>query len=126
VNNRTTLGLVFNGGVFSRKANAIAAIDWMGPDYQVDSSINTWGENNVQFNRGGLNVNGKHKINEQSELTADIDYVRFTIHSNQNYQTQLSDPGSEILATKGNFPSKLDIVTARVDYSRRFDKGAGC
>lgn len=122
VNNKTTLGLVFNGGIFERKANAFSAIDWMGPDYQIDSSINTWGENNSKFERGGLTLNARHKIDEHSELTADIDYVRFTIHSDQNYQTQLSDPGSEILATKGNFPSRLDIVTAKVDYSRRFSK----
>ena len=120
VNNKTTLGLVFNGGIFDRKANAFAAIDWMGPDYQIDSSINTWGQNNVEFKRAGVNLNGKHKINEHSELTADIDYVRFTIHSDQNYQTQLSTSGSNIEATKGNFPSKLDIITAKVDYSRRF------
>src|SRR5690606_21002724 len=61
-------------------------------------------------------------INEHSELTADVDYVRFTIHSDQNYQTQLSVPGSSIEATRGNFPSKLDIITAKVDYSRRFNK----
>lgn len=122
VNNQTTLGLVFNGGLFNRTANAFAAIDWMGPDYQIDSSINTWGENNTEFKRGGLTLNGKHKIDEHSEITADIDYVRFNIYSGQNYQTQLSDPGSDILATKGNFPSKLDILTAKADYSRRFSK----
>src|SRR5690606_15373770 len=122
VNNKTTLGLVFNGGLFNRKAKAFAAIDWMGPDYQIDSSINTWGENNIEFKRGGINLYLRHKINEHSELTADVDYVRFTIHSDQNYQTQLSVPGSSIEATRGNFPSKLDIITAKVDYSRRFNK----
>lgn len=122
VNNQTTLGLVFNGSLFKRKANALAAIDWMGPDFQIDSSINTWGENNVEFKRNGITLYARHKINEHSELTADLDYFRFTIHSDQNYQTQLSTPGSEIAATKGNFPSGLDIITAKADYSRRFSK----
>ncbi len=109
-------------GSLTGKLIAFAAIDWMGPDYQIDSSINTWGENNTEFKRGGVTLNGKHKIDEHSEITADIDYVRFNIHSDQNYQTQLADPGSDILATKGNFPSKLDILTAKADYSRRFSK----
>jgi hypothetical protein len=122
VNTRTTLGIVFNGGIFDRRSNAFAAINWMGPDYQIDSSINTWGENKSKFKRAGVNVNGKHKIDEHSELTADLDYVRFTINAGQNYQTQLATPGSQILATKGNFPSKLDIITAKADYSRRFSK----
>lgn len=120
VNNRTTLGLVFNGGIFKRKANAFASIDWMGPDYQIDSSINTWGENNTEFKRGGINIYGKHKIDDHAELTADLDYVRFNINANQNYQTQLSAPGSDVLATKGNFPSKLEIITGKADYTRRF------
>ncbi len=122
VNNRTTLGLVFNGGIFNRKANAFAAIDWMGPDYIIDSSINTWGQNNTEFKRGGINLYGKHQIDEHTELTGDLDYVRFTINGDQNYRTQLATPGSEVLATKGDFPSKLDILTAKVDYSRRFKR----
>jgi iron complex outermembrane receptor protein len=119
---RTTFGLVFTGGIFDRKSKSYSTIDWMDANYHIDSSIITRGENNLKFKRGGVNVNGKHKIDEHSELTADLDYVRFTINGDQNYQTQLVGPGSDILATKGNIPSKLDIVTAKVDYSRRFNK----
>jgi iron complex outermembrane receptor protein len=120
VNQKTTLGLVFIGGMFNRRATSFAAIDWMDPAHHIDSSINTWGENNRNFQSYALNVNGRHKIDEHSELTANLDYVRFTIKGDQNYQTQLVAPGSDIAATKGNTPSKLDILTAKVDYSRRF------
>ncbi|MEO5563514.1 MAG: outer membrane beta-barrel family protein, partial [Chitinophagaceae bacterium] len=124
VSNKTTLGLVFNGGLFNRNAKSFAAIDWMDPNHHIDSSINTWGRNNSEFKRGGVSINGKHKINDHSELTADLDYVRFTIHGDQNYETQLVAPGSEKFITKGNIPSKLDILTAKVDYSRRFKRFA--
>ena len=120
LSNKTTLGLVFNGGLFDRRARSFAAIDWMDPNHVIDSSINTWGANNSEFRRGGINIYGKHKIDEHSELTADVDYVRFTIHTDQNYQTQLSVPGSEKIITKGNIPSRLDIITAKVDYTRQF------
>ncbi|HEX7903975.1 MAG TPA: outer membrane beta-barrel protein [Chitinophagaceae bacterium] len=122
VSKQTTLGLVFTGGIFDRKARSYSAIDWMDPNYHVDSSINTWGENNLTFKRGGVNLNAKHKIDESSELTADLDYVKFAINGNQNYQTQLVAPGSIISATKGNIPSRLNIVTAKIDYSRHFKK----
>ncbi|HSC52653.1 MAG TPA: outer membrane beta-barrel protein [Phnomibacter sp.] len=122
VNNRTTVGLIYNGGIFDNTSNAFAAIDWMGPDYIIDSSINTWGENSSRFKRNGLNINGRHKIDEHSELIVDLDYVKFSINSDQNYQTQLVEPGSDISATKGSFPSRLDIITAKADYSRRFGK----
>jgi iron complex outermembrane recepter protein len=118
----TTFGLVFTGGVFSRKATSTSSIDWMDPDHNIDSSINTWGNNNRNFKRGGLNLNGRFKLAGESELAIDLDYVDFSIKGDQQYQTQLSTPGSDIEATKGNIPSKLKIFTAKADYSKRFKK----
>ena len=120
--NKTTFGLAFTGGIFNRNARSFAAIDWMDAQYNIDSSINTWGTNNTYFKRGGINLNGRHKIDERSEISADLDYVRFHINGNQNYQTQLAVPGSEISATKGNIPSALEIVTVKADYSKRFSQ----
>lgn len=122
VSKKTTLGLIFTGGIFDRKSRSVSIIDWMDPNHHIDSSINTSGDNNLEFKRGGVNLNGKHKINETSEITADLDYVKFNINGDQNYQTQLVAPGSTISATNGNTPSRLDIVTAKIDYSKRFKK----
>lgn len=122
VNKKTTLGLVFTGGLFTRNAKSYSEINWMDPAHNIDSSINTWGENNRRFKRGGVNANGRFKINESSELTADLDYVSFTINGDQNYQTQLVSPGSDIAATQGNTPSRLNIFSAKTDYSKRFKK----
>lgn len=118
----TTFGVVFTGGFFSRKGTSTSSIDWMDPYYSIDSSINTWGNNNRKFKRGGLNINGRFKLNGGSELAVDLDYVNFTIKGDQQYQTQLSNPGSDIDGTKGNIPSKLKIFTAKADYSKRFKK----
>lgn len=117
---KTTLGLIFTGNVFTRDNRSYSAIEWMSPDYHVDSSINTWGINKLHFKRGGININGKHKFSETSEVAADLDYVNFKIDGNQQYQTQLVEPGSPIQATKGLLPSKLDIITAKADYSKQF------
>ena len=68
-----------------------------------------------------MNVYGRHKINQSSELSADIDYVHFIIENDQCYQTQLVAPGSAAYVTEGNIPSGLDIVTAKFDYSKRFN-----
>lgn len=122
LNKKTTLGLVFTSGIFNRKAKSYSQINWMDPGHNIDSSINTWGENNRKFKRGGVNLNGKFKINESSELAADLDYVSFTINGDQNYQTQLLVPGAGIAGTKGNTPSKLNIFSAKADYSKRYKK----
>ena len=122
LNKKTTLGLVFTGGLFDRNAKSYSEINWMDPNHHIDSSINTWGENNRKFKRGGVNINGKFKIDESSELTADLDYVNFTINGDQNYQTQLVAQGSDIAATQGSTPSKLRIFSAKTDLSKRYKK----
>jgi hypothetical protein len=122
LNKNTTLGLVFTGGTFDRRAKSIAEINWMDPNRHIDSSINTLGNNNRKFNRSGVNINGRFKINTTSELAVDLDYVNFSINGNQQYQTQLVAPGSDVEATKGNIPSKLNIFSAKADYSKRYKK----
>jgi len=118
--NKTTLGLVFTGGIFDRDARMYSAINWMDRNYHVDSTINTTGTNNRKFKRGGVNLNGKFKIDDKAELTADLDLVKFNIYGDQQYETQLLMPGSIVSATKGSFPSKLTILTAKADYSKQF------
>jgi iron complex outermembrane receptor protein len=120
VSKKTTISLVFTGGIFTKHAKNFSAIDWMGPDYVIDSTINTFGKNNTNFKRGGVNINAKHKIGEGSDVSVDLDYVRFVINNDQNYQTQLATPGSSISATSGNIPSRLNILAMKIDYSKRF------
>ena len=88
----------------------------------LDSSIDTRGKNDLDFKRGGININGRHTIDATSELTADLDYVRFNINNDQEYQTQLVAPGADVAATKGTIPSRLHIITLKLDYSKRFNQ----
>ncbi len=118
---KTTLGLVFTGGTFTRETTTYSDIDWLDPYYNLDSTINTQGTNAVAFKRAGINISGRHKINASSELSADVDYVRFDVDNDQRYQTKLVAAGSPVDITEGNIPSRLNITTAKVDYSKRFE-----
>lgn len=117
---KTTLGIVFTGNLTTRKVNSYSTIDWMTPNYVIDSTINTSGIRNSRFKRSGVNFNVKHVIDNTSEIAADIDLIKFDIKGDQYFQTQLSTPGSPVQATKGNIPSTLNIFTAKIDYSKRF------
>ncbi len=118
--NKTTLGVVFTGNITDRNVSSVSTIDWMSPSYIIDSTINTWGTRFIKFQRAGLNFNGKHSFDDGSELATDIDFIKFDIDGGQHFQTQLDAPGSSVQATKGNIPSKLDIFTAKLDYSKKF------
>jgi iron complex outermembrane recepter protein len=117
---KTTLGLSFTGNTNDRHVNSISTIDWMSPSYVVDSTINTWGTRDTKFERAGINVSAKHSFDSDNELSADIDFIKFNIDGNQNFQTQLEAPGSPVYGTRGNIPSSLSIFTAKIDYAKRF------
>jgi hypothetical protein len=116
---KTTIGAVFTGNLTDRNIISESSIDWMSPSYEIDSTINTWGTRNVRFQRAGINLNAKHNIDENTELLADVDFIKFDIASDQFFQTQVDAPGSIALATKGDLPSGLKIFTAKFDYSKR-------
>ena len=116
---KTTLGAFFTGNLTDRKINSTSSIDWMSPDYDIDSTINTWGTRNINFQRAGINLNARHTIDANTELVADVDFIRFDITSDQYFQTQVDAPGSIALANKGDLPSELKIFTAKFDFSKR-------
>ena len=116
---KTTIGAVFTGNLTDRKVRSESSIDWMSPDYEIDSSINTWGNRNIHFQRAGINLNARHTVDNNTELLVDVDLIKFDITSDQYFQTQLVAPGSVAQATKGDLPSELNIFTAKLDYSKR-------
>jgi iron complex outermembrane receptor protein len=118
--NNTTLGISFTGAYNERNVNSISTIDWMSPNYVIDSTINTFGTRFSEFKRAGVNLYGNHTFPNKDVLSADIDLIRFEIDGGQFFETQLSTPGSPTSATLGNIPSTLDIFTAKMDYTKTF------
>lgn len=119
LSDRTTLGLVYTGTSQDKKTNSESVVEWSRPNLPVDSVIHTWGIRDNHFTRSGINANGKHVFADKSELSADIDLIRFTIEGGQNFQTQKVNAGGTVQSTRGNIPSTLDIFTAKLDYSKR-------
>jgi outer membrane receptor protein involved in Fe transport len=117
--NKTTIGAVFTGNLTDRNIISESSIDWMSPSYEIDSTINTWGTRNIHFQRAGVNLNAKHNIDNNTELLADVDFIKFDIKGDQFFQTKVDAPGSIVLANKGDLPSVLKIFTAKLDYSKR-------
>jgi len=120
VSNNTTIGLAFTGAYSDRRTNSVSTIDWMTPDFIIDSTINTWGTRFIDFKRSGVNAYGNHTFSNKDVLSADVDLISFKIDGGQFFETQLSIPGIITYATNGNVPSTLDIFAAKLDYTKRF------
>jgi len=116
---KTTIGAVFTGNLTDRNISSESSIDWMSPSYEIDSTINTWGTRNINFQRAGINLNARHTLDNSTELLADVDFIKFDIAGDQFFQTRVDAPGSIVLATKGDLPSELKIFTAKFDFSKR-------
>jgi iron complex outermembrane recepter protein len=116
---KTTIGTSLTGNLNERNTSSYSTIDWMSPAYVIDSTINTEGTRTSNFKRGGINLYARHSFSSNSELTADVDYIRFDIDGGQEFFTQLSSPGSPVFTTRGIVPSSLKIVAAKLDYSIR-------
>ena len=127
---RTTLGIAFNGTLAARKGSSDAMAIWLDENDKVDSSIKTTSASDYDFENGGINFNIKHSIDKRQEISADIDWLRYNITSDQYFSnTQLIGAGTAD-ASSGNVPSTLKIFTAKADYSLQLGKTgkfqAGC
>jgi hypothetical protein len=80
---RTIMGVSFTGNFNERKINSFSNIDWMSPQYVIDSSIMTSGLRNVEFKRAGVNFNIRHTFENNAELSADVDVLGFDITGDQ-------------------------------------------
>src|SRR5436189_1266983 len=122
VSNNTTIGLTFTGAYSDRTTKSVSTIDWMTPDFVIDSTINTWGTRYSNFKRSGINVYANHTFSNKDVLSVDVDFIGFEIKAGQFFETKLSTPGSITTGTEGNVPSSLDIFTAKLDYTKKVKK----
>jgi iron complex outermembrane receptor protein len=120
VNQKTTVGAAFTGTYLNRESNTASTIEWLDKFGTLDSTISTTGLRNTKLEQAGLNFNARHTFDANRELTADVDFVKYNIRNDQYFENQLLVPGSIVEASKGEIPSKLNIFSAKADYSHRF------
>jgi hypothetical protein len=120
VSNKTTLGLAYTGTNLDRESRSKSQIEWKKQNGIVDSTISTIGTRKTELKQNGVNVNGRHVFNANRELSADVDWIKYSIYNGQYFENQLAVPGSLAEASKGDIPSSLEIRSAKTDYAHRF------
>lgn len=122
VNQKTTLGFAMNGLHLKRRRTGDAEALWMNPAKVEDSIVYTTSRNNSRLQRGGVTGNLRHVFNSRQELTADVDYMHYKIRSEQLFENRIGNPGGNFDdASRGNIPSSLNIYSAKIDYTHRFE-----
>lgn len=120
VSKKTTLGLTLNGTALQRNNMGSNMARWINENGSIDSLIYTNSDNNSKWKFGGVNVNARHVISADKELSADVDYLRYKIRSDQYFKNTRTDAAAYIEENRGDLPSDLEIVSAKADYLQRF------
>ena len=126
LSNKTTLGFVVSG--FQNKENntSTSSIFLKDPHGNIDSMVNSPSTTHNTWKNGSVNLNYRHQYDSTGrELTADVDYVRYSSGSNQYFDNITTYPGnnnsSETILT-GNLPATINIYTFKTDYTHPVSK----
>lgn len=125
----TTLSAVFTGFINNRdggNTNTTYVADATGkPQSQTRATLS----NNNEFKNFSTNVNFRRVLDTLgSELTADLDYSQYHSRNNQllinSYFDAYQNPTVKGDTLMGNLPQDIHIYSGKVDYTKKFRKGA--
>ncbi len=123
INTKTTVGLVLSTTLFMRNSTGNNVATWMDAEGKTDSTILTDTKQKEKLRNGAININAKHSFNNNQELAVDIDALGYRISNEQAFSNRLDEVNGYTEYIQGFIPSKINILTAKADYTHRFSKG---
>ncbi|KQB99228.1 outer membrane beta-barrel protein [Pedobacter sp. Hv1] len=121
---KTTFGLTLSGTLVKRKGEGDAVATWLNAQQVIDSAISTYSGSDFRLRNGAVNVYGRHNINKKQDIGFDVDYLRYAIDNDQNFQNIRTGATAYNQGSRGDIPSKLRIFSAKADYSLQLGKTA--
>ncbi|MBN9380286.1 MAG: TonB-dependent receptor [Chitinophagaceae bacterium] len=126
LSDRTTLGFVVSGFRNEENNRSSSNIFLKDAHGSIDSIVYSPSNTDNTWKNGSVNLNFRHQFDSTGkELTADLDYVRYSSHSDQYFDNITTYPGNdhktETILT-GNLPSTIDIYTVKSDYTHPLAK----
>lgn len=114
---KTTIGFVLTGTAVKRRGNNKAMATWLSPARDVDSVITTLNKSNSKFRNGSVNLNARHTISSAQDIAIDVDWLHYTIESDQDFNNSLVAENGYIELSRGNIPTTINIRSAKADYT---------
>jgi iron complex outermembrane recepter protein len=124
---KTTVGFVVSGFRNTETDHSQSNIQLLSPTYVLDSIVESPNTNKTTWKNGSVNLNFRHTYDSTGrELSADLDYVRYSSVSNQYFDNLTYNPDMILLDQNiltGHLPSAINIYTFKTDYTRPLAKG---
>lgn len=128
---KTTLGVVFNGGVSDYGFSSGSVINIADPNQVLLSQTRAMSNNSQNWKNFSTNLNLRQLIGKKgAELTSDLDYIQYRSGNQQNLYNAYFDasgnslPGSRPDSLLGNLPQDITIYSAKVDFMQPLKNGA--
>ncbi|HEX3933188.1 MAG TPA: TonB-dependent receptor [Puia sp.] len=124
---KTTIGFVVSGFQNTETNVSQSNIQLLSPNYILDSIVQSPNTNKTKWKNGSANLNFRHTYDSAGrELSADLDYVRYSSISDQYFDNLTYNPDMVLLdqgVLTGHLPSTINIYTFKTDYTRPLAKG---
>lgn len=129
LNRNTLVGFVISGARTAFKPMGLNSTTVMNSQELPESKFSTVNNSSERWGNASANFNFKHTIDTLgTEITADIDYAEYRNTSEQHFNTQyFALDGSSLknpYILLGNIGGRLQIKSAKVDYTHPFKNGA--
>lgn len=123
-----TFGFVVTGFTFSGHPTPRTVTTTADANGQLLSTMTSQTNNKIHFRNLSSNVNYRHLFDTTgTEITADVDYIRYGNVSNMMLTTDFKDgagqPLGNQLLLKGHLPSDIEIFSVKTDFTHPFKKG---
>lgn len=121
---KTTFGLTLTGTIVQRRGKGDAVATWLNSKNAVDSAITTYSGSDFKLKNGAINIYGRHNINKTQDMGFDVDYLKYGIDNDQNFQNIRTGTVNYNQGSRGDIPSQLKIFAAKADYTLQIGKNA--
>lgn len=124
---KNTFGVVVSGFVFDGSPRPRTTSEVKDKNGTLLSGMNSYTDNDFSLKNITSNFNWRHQFDSTGkELTADIDYVKYSNNGEMLLETNPFDanrtPGAQLFL-RGNLPSSIDIVSVKSDFVKPFKNG---
>jgi outer membrane receptor protein involved in Fe transport len=127
VNKKTTIGIVLTGITtpFKSEGNNVSYLK--SNVGEIDSIVTAESAEKSSWKNGAVNLNFRHQFDSTGiELTADLDYLTYNSHKDQNFINNSYTPYWGLKNYDhlvGELPSLINIYSGKVDYSHPLRSG---
>jgi outer membrane receptor protein involved in Fe transport len=122
---KTTVGITGTGFVNRATFNSNSTGYDKNAEGVWDTAVHTVSMNENIWKNGGVNISIRQKISKESELTMDLDYLRYEADNTQLFMNDVLTPAGKVgyYELRGDLPSIIDIYSAKADYSQTYENG---